>query len=92
MSVTYRYRVSVPLPAANIAISKSQATAVRPAAALATSGMSGALAGTAGGVALGVGAAGIVPGIDLGVLIAMGVLFGAFNGGLFGLLTRLRGR
>jgi hypothetical protein len=92
MSVTYRYRVSVPLPASKTAVSTGQATAIRPTSSLATSGMTGALAGTAGGVALGVGAAGFVPGIGLGVLIAMGMLFGAFNGGLFGFLTRLEGR
>ena len=54
--------------------------------------MTGALAGTATGVILGVGAAGLVPGVDFGVLVAMGVLFGGFNGGLIGLMSRLDGR
>lgn len=82
MSITYRRRVSVALPAA-----RGQAT--RPANSVASSGMTGALAGTATGVVLGIGAAGLVPGVDFGVLIAMGVLFGGFNGGLVGLMSRL---
>jgi hypothetical protein len=91
MSITYRSRVSIPLPTANTAVSTGQSIAARPTG-VALSGTTGALAGTAGGVALGVGAAGFVPGIDLGVLIAMGLLFGAFNGGLVGILARLEGR
>jgi hypothetical protein len=92
MSASYRYRVSVPLPARSTATSTARAQAIRPTNSLATGGMKGALAGTAGGVALGVGAAGFIPGTGLGVLIAMGALFGAFNGGLFGLMTRQDGR
>lgn len=87
MSATFRARVSVPLPAARVA-----AEATRPPSNFATPGVAGALTGTAAGVALGVGAAGFVPGVGLGVLIAMGVLFGGFNGGLVGLLSRMDGR
>jgi hypothetical protein len=87
MSVTSRYRVSVPLPAARSAFS-----AVRPRSVVASRGVTGALAGSAAGVAAGVGAAGFVPGVDLAVLIAIGVLFGSFNGGLVGLMSRLEGK
>jgi hypothetical protein len=89
MSATYRYRVSIALPSPATPASEA---ALRPTRSAGVSGLKGALAGTAGGAALGVGAAGFVPGIGLGVLIASGVLFGAFNGGLFGLLSRLEGK
>jgi hypothetical protein len=92
MGATYRYRVSIALPTSDSAVSRSKRTAVRRAKSASFSGLTGALAGTAGGAALGAGAAGFVPGIGLGVLLASGVLFGAFNGGLFGLLSRLEGR
>jgi hypothetical protein len=92
MGATYRYRVSIVLPSPRAAVSDGEPTAVRPAKSASFSGLTGALAGTAGGAALGAGAAGFVPGIGLGVLIASGVLFGAFNGGLVGLLSRLEGR
>jgi hypothetical protein len=92
MGATYRYRVSIALPTSGAAVSHREPTAVRRATSTALSGVIGALAGTAGGAALGAGAAGFVPGVGLGVLIASGVLFGAFNGGLFGLLHRLEGR
>jgi hypothetical protein len=87
MSVNYRYRVSVPLPAARVA-----AATIQPGASIATHGVTGALAGTAVGVAVGVGAAALVPGVDVGVLAAMGVLFGGFNGTLFGLMRLHNGK
>ncbi|MEA2655099.1 MAG: hypothetical protein QOI23_464 [Chloroflexota bacterium] len=90
MSATYRYRVSIALPSP--ATAESEAAPLHPMRSVGVSGLKGALAGTAGGAALGAGAAGFVPGIGLGVLIASGVLFGAFNGGLFGLLSRLEGK
>ncbi len=90
MGAIYRYRVSIALPSAATAV--SEPVGVRPAKSASFSGQTGALAGTAGGAALGAGAAGVVPGIGLEVLIASGVLLGAFNGGLFGLLSRLEGR
>jgi hypothetical protein len=34
----------------------------------------------------------LVPGVDVGVLTAIGVLFGGFNGALFALLHRLEGK
>lgn len=92
MGATYRYRVSIALPTSGAAVSHRVPTAVRREKSTALSGLTGALAGTAGGAALGARAAGFVPGIGLGVLIASGVLFGAFNGGLVGLLSRLEGR
>ena len=87
MSVTYRARVSVPLPAARVAVA-----AVRPTSNLATRGVAGAVIGTAAGIALSVAAGGFVPDVGLGVLIAMGGLFGGFNGGLVGLLSCTDGR
>jgi hypothetical protein len=92
MGATYRYRVSIALPTSGAAISHREPMAVRRVKSTAASGLTGALAGTAGGAALAAGAAGFVPGVGLGVLIASGVLFGAFNGGLVGLLSRLEGR
>jgi hypothetical protein len=92
MSATYRYRVSIALPTSGAAVSHREPEAVRRTKSTALSGLTGALAGTAGGAALGAGAAGFVPGIGLGVLIAGGVLFGAFNGGLVGLLSPRAGR
>lgn len=87
MSVNYRYRVSIPLPAARTASAVTQ-----PANTVTTSGVTGALAGTAAGVGLGKGASTLVPGVDVGVLIAMGLLFGGFNGGRIGLMRRMSGR
>ena len=87
MSVSYKYRVSVPLPAARAAVA-----AVQPMSSVTVHGVTGALAGTAAGVALGAGASALVPGVDVGVQVAMGVLFGGFNGGLLGLLRLLNGR
>jgi hypothetical protein len=49
--------------------------------------MSGALVGAATGMAVGGVGALLAPGLGLPVFIAMGVLFGAFNGGLVGLTT-----
>lgn len=92
MSITYRYRVSVALPTSQAPVADGKATATGPAKGVAFSGLAGALAGTAGGAALGVGAAGPMPGVGLGVLIAGGLLFGAINGGLLGLMGRLEGR
>jgi hypothetical protein len=87
MSISYRYRVSVPLPAVNAA-----APAIKARTSVATHGVTGALAGSAAGVAVGLGAVTLVPGIDGTVLAAMGALFGGFNGGLFGLIHRLDGK
>jgi hypothetical protein len=87
MSVSYRYRVSVPLPAV-----KAAAPANEARSSVATHSVTGALAGSAAGVAAGLGAATLVPGVDVGVLAAMGVLFGGFNGALFALLRRLEGK
>jgi hypothetical protein len=84
MSVTYKHRVSVPLPAARAAV-----TTIRPRRGVATHGVTGGLAGAAAGVAVGAGAAALVPGVDIAVLAAMGVLFGGFNGALLGLMRRL---
>jgi hypothetical protein len=86
MSVTYKYRVSVPLPAARAN------AAVQPRSSVTVHGVTGAVAGTAAGVAVGAGASALVPGVDVGVLIAMGFLFGGFNGGLLGLMRHLNGR
>jgi hypothetical protein len=87
MSVSYRYRVSVPLPEVNAA-----APAIKARTSVATHGVTGALAGSAAGVAVGLGAVTLVPGVDVGVLTAIGVLFGGFNGALFALLHRLEGK
>jgi hypothetical protein len=84
MSVGYRYRVSVPLRASGASVSTA-----RPGGSVAACGVTGALAGTAAGVAVGAGATAFVPGVDAGVLIAMGLLFGGFNGSLLGLMSRL---
>jgi hypothetical protein len=56
---------------------------------LTTQPVRGVVAGTAAGVAVAIGASTLVPGILLPVMIALGALFGAFNGGLLGLVTRL---
>jgi hypothetical protein len=87
MSVSYRYSVSVPLPAARVA-----AASIESRSSVATHGVTGALAGSAAGVAVGVGAAALVPGVDVGVLAAMGVLFGGFNGTLLGLMRHLNSK
>src|SRR5258705_86130 len=58
MSVNYKYRVSVPLPAARPAFAP-----VQPRAGVAAHGLTGALAGTAAGVAVGAGASALVPGV-----------------------------
>ncbi|HEV2027864.1 MAG TPA: hypothetical protein VGS16_04940 [Candidatus Dormibacteraeota bacterium] len=55
-------------------------------------GMSGALAGAATGIAVGGVGALMAPGLSLPVFIAMGLLFGAFNGGLLGLITHPENR
>jgi len=87
MSVSYRYRVSVPLPAVKAAVPANKARS-----SVATHSFTGALAGSAAGVAVGLGAATLAPGVDLGVLAAMGVLFGGFNGGLVALMRRMDGK
>ena len=87
MSVYYRYRVSVPLPAVNAA-----APAIKARTSVATHGVTGALAGSAAGVAVGLGAVTLVPGVDVAVLAAMGAIFGGFNGGLVALMRRLDGK
>jgi hypothetical protein len=84
MGVTYRYRVSVPIPAAKGAVAVN-----RPAGGVATRGVTGAVAGAAAGIAVGLGAATLVSGVDVGVLAAMGVLFGGFSGGLLALMSHL---
>jgi hypothetical protein len=56
---------------------------------LASQPVRGVVAGTAAGVAVAIGASTLVPGILLPVMIALGAVFGAFNGGLLGLVTRL---
>lgn len=55
-------------------------------------GTSGALAGSAAGVGLAATAAAAMPAVALPVWLAMGVLFGAFNGSLLALLARFSGR
>ncbi|MDQ6722230.1 MAG: hypothetical protein M3003_15735 [Candidatus Dormibacteraeota bacterium] len=60
--------------------------AARPAHP-AVSGMKGAFAGAATGLAVAVGGSAVMPGVGLAVFVAMGVLFGAFNGGLLGVIT-----
>jgi hypothetical protein len=57
---------------------------------LATQPVKGVVAGTAAGMATAIGASTLVPGIALPVMIAMGAILGAFNGGVIGLVTRLR--
>ncbi len=60
--------------------------------AVAAQPVKGALAGTAAGVALALGGSTLVPGVALPVMIAMGAFYGAFNGGLIGVVHRLQGR
>jgi hypothetical protein len=77
--------MSYPLRNRVIALAASQPSQI-PARSL-----TGAAVGAATGIALAAGSTAFVASVGLPVFIAMGVLFGAINGGLFGLITR-RGR
>jgi hypothetical protein len=66
--------------------------ASQPAQTPATRGLTGAAVGAATGIALGIGSTALVPSIGLPLFIAMGVFFGAINGGLIGLITHRAGR
>jgi hypothetical protein len=91
MSITYDVTaVAQPARGTTRSAEPLKTTGARRGAAF--SGVTGAVLGTATGVVLGVGSAGLVPAVGAAVFIAMGVLFGAFNGGLIGLLSRLDGR
>jgi hypothetical protein len=65
--------------------------ASQPSQIPAARGMTGVAVGAATGIALGLGSTALVPSVALPLFIAMGVFFGALNGGLIGLITR-RGR
>jgi hypothetical protein len=89
MSTTYReMAVAPPRTAAPARRIKS----IAPRRGATVGGVTGGLLGGGAGVAVAVGSAALVPGVDVGVLLAMGMLFGGFNGGLVGLLSRLDGK